>query len=360
MTLAAARPLPRVGLRGLFDRRLRTWTAISGVTFLGLVILSAYLMPLAYMAATSLKDAAQMSEPGAPLYPAKPSTFQWQGQEYAVYKVPTADGVHEWALVDPRREDATFVDPAHPENGTIEWQGRWRTLEQAWQFGLQLENFVTVWNQLNFARLLLNTFAIALIGTLGTLLSSAAVAYGFSRFRFPGKNGLFLLLLATIILPFQITLIPTFAVFLALGWTGTWLPLLVPHFFANAYNVFLLRQYFVTIPRELDEAAMMDGASPLRVLISVIVPQSIPVLTAVGLFHFFFAWNDFFQPLIYLQGNIDLQPLSVGIAVFNALYSQKPTLIQAAAVMSIIVPVAIFFFAQRAFMRGVVITGVEK
>ncbi|HEY6203528.1 MAG TPA: carbohydrate ABC transporter permease [Candidatus Limnocylindria bacterium] len=360
MTLAAAQQLPHIGLRGLLGRRLRKWTAISSVTFLGLVVVSAYLMPLGYMAATALKDAAQMSETGAPLYPAKPSTFTWQGQDYAVYNVPTADGVRQWALVDPRREDATFVDPAHPESGTIEWQGRWRTLEQAWQFGLELENFVTVWNQINFGRLLLNTFAIAMISTLGTLLSSTVVAYGFSRFRFPGKNGLFLLLLATIILPFQITLIPTFAVFLALGWTGTWLPLLVPHFFANAYNVFLLRQYFVTIPRELDEAAMMDGASPFRVLISVIVPQSIPVLTAVGLFHFFFAWNDFFQPLIYLQGNIDLQPLSVGIAVFNALYSQKPTLIQAAAVMSIVVPVAIFFFAQRAFMRGIVITGVEK
>jgi len=360
MTLVAARPLAGVGLRGLFGRRLRRWTTISGVTFLGLVVVSAYLMPLAYMAATSLKDGAQMSEAGAPFYPAKPRMFTWQGQELAVYNVPTADGMRQWALVDPRREDASFVDPAHPESGTIEWQGRWRTLEQAWQFGLELENFATVWNQINFGRLLLNTFAIAIIGTLGTLLSSTAVAYGFSRFRFPGKNGLFLLLLSTIILPFQITLIPTFAVFLALGWTGTWLPLLIPHFFANAYNVFLLRQYFVTIPRELDEAAMMDGASPLRVLVSVIIPQSIPVLTAVGLFHFFFAWNDFFQPLIYLQGNIDAQPLSVGIAAFNALYSQKPTLIQAAAVMAIVVPMTIFFFAQRAFMRGVVITGVEK
>ena len=228
------------------------------------------------------------------------------------------------------------------------------------RFELALENFVTVWNQINFGRLLFNTFSIAMLGTIGTLLSSIAVAYGFSRFRFRGRNALFLLLLATIILPVQITLIPTFAVFLALNWTGTWLPLIVPHFFANAYNVFLLRQYFVTIPREMDEAAMMDGANPLRILTSIIVPQSIPVLVAVGLFHFFWQWNDFFLPLIYLQGNVDAQPLSVGIASFNALYSQKPTLIQAAAVMSIIVPVVIFFFAQRAFMRGIVITGVEK
>jgi multiple sugar transport system permease protein len=360
MTLAAARPLPRVGLRGHFGRRMRRWTAVASITLFGLVVVSAYLMPLGYMAATSMKDGAQVSEAGAPLYPARPATFEWQGKEYAVYDVPAPDGLHRWALVDPRREDATFVDPAHPENGTIEWQGRWRTLAQAWQFDLNLENFVTVWNQINFGRLLLNTFAIAVIGTFGTLVSSTAVAYGFSRFRFPGRNGLFLLLVSTIILPFQITLIPTFAVFSALGWTGTWLPLLIPHFFANAYNVFLLRQYFMTIPRELDEAAMLDGASPLRVLLSVIVPQCLPVLTAVGLFHFFFAWNDFFQPLIYLQGNVDAQPLSVGIAGFNALYSQKPTLIQAAAVMSLFVPVAIFFFAQRAFMRGIIITGVEK
>ena len=360
MTLAAARPLSRFGLRGLFGRRVRTWTAFSGVTFVGLVVVSAFLMPLGYMAATSLKDAAQMSEAAAPLYPAKPAVFVWQGQEYPVYNVPAADGVHQWALVDPRREDATFVDPARPESGPIEWKGRWRTLEPAWQLSLNFDNFVTVWNQISFGRLLFNTFAIAILGTIGTLVSSVAVAYGFSRFRFRARNALFLLLLSTIILPFQITLVPTFAVFLALHWTGTWLPLIVPHFFANAYNVFLLRQYFVTIPRELDEAAMMDGASPLRVLTSVIVPLSVPVLIAVGLFHFFWAWNDFFLPLIYLQGNAEAQPLSVGIAVFNALYSQKPTLIQAAAVMSIIVPVAMFFVAQRAFMRGIVITGVEK
>ncbi|HTD63424.1 MAG TPA: carbohydrate ABC transporter permease [Verrucomicrobiae bacterium] len=360
MTIAVSRPLPRLGMRGLLGRRVRNWTAISTVTFVGLVVASAYLMPLGYMAATSLKDAAQMSEAGAPLYPAKPATFAWQGQEYIVYNVPTAGGVQQWALVDPRREDATFIDPSHPETGPIEWQGRWRTLEQAWQFDLNVQNFVTVWNQINFGRLLFNTFAIAIIGTFGTLVSSVAVAYGFSRFRFRARNALFLVLLSTIILPFQITLVPTFAVFLGLHWTGTWLPLIVPHFFANAYNVFLLRQYFVTIPRELDEAAMIDGASPLRVLTSVIVPLSIPVLTAVGLFHFFWAWNDFFLPLIYLQGNAEAQPLSVGIAVFNALYSQKPTLIQAAAVMSIVVPVLMFFFAQRAFMRGIVITGVEK
>lgn len=359
MNVATARTLPQVGLRGVLGKRVRRFTAVSGFTLLGLIVLSGYLMPLGYMAATSVKDAAQLSDASAPLYPARKETFLWRGQEYPVYSVPTAGGTKRWALVAPRREDSTFVDPADPST-TIEWQGRWRTLEPAWRFELRLDNFATVWEQIQFPRLLFNTFAIAIIGTFGTLLSCTAVAYGFSRFRFRGRSVLFLLLLSTIILPMQVTLIPTFAVFLSLQWTGTWLPLLIPHFFANAYNVFLLRQYFMTIPRELDEAAMLDGAGPLRVLVSVIVPQSIPVLTAVGLFHFFFAWNDFFAPLIYLQGNVQAQPLSVGIAVFNALFSQKPTLIQAAALLSMAVPVVVFFFAQRVFMRGVVITGVEK
>jgi multiple sugar transport system permease protein len=167
-------------------------------------------------------------------------------------------------------------------------------------------------------------------------------------------------MLATIILPFQVTLIPSYAVYLALGWVGTWLPLIVPHFFSNAYNVFLLRQYFLTIPRELDEAAMIDGAGSFRILRSIIIPQAIPAIVAVSLFHFFWAWNEYFLPLIYLQGKPDLQPLAVGLARFNALYSQEPTLIQAAAILAMALPVVVFFLAQRAFMRGVVFGGVEK
>lgn len=329
-------------------------------TGFALIIVSMFLMPVAFMAATALKSADQVTDTRAPLYPARPATFQWQGQDYPIYTVPAADGAHEWALIEPGRESSLFIDPAHTDLGPITWQGRWRTLEQSWQFSLNFDNFTEAWNAIAFGRLLFNTIVIATIGTLGTLMSSVCVAYGFSRFRMPGKNALFLLLISTIILPFQVTLIPTFALFSSLGWVGTWLPLLVPHFFANAYNVFLLRQFFGTIPRDLDEAAMMDGASPPRILWSVILPQSIPALIAVGIFHFFWSWNDYFLPLIYLQGNQALQPISVGIANFNALYSQKPTLIEASAVMALAVPVLIFFMAQRVFVRGVVITGVEK
>ena len=167
-------------------------------------------------------------------------------------------------------------------------------------------------------------------------------------------------LIATIILPAQATLIPTFLMFAKLGWTGTWLPLIVPHFFSNAFNVFLLRQYFMSIPRELDEAAKIDGASPPQILWYVILPQSIPALSTVALFHFFFAWNDFLLPLVYLSASRDLQPVAVGLQTFNSLYSREPNTIQAASVIAMLVPVIVFFLAQRVFVRGIVFTGVDK
>ena len=126
-----------------------------------------------------------------------------------------------------------------------------------------------VWDLIDYPRLLFNTIVIAVISTIGTLLSCTLVAYGFARFRFPGRSLLFTLLIATIFLPAAVTIIPTYTVFQKIGWVGTWLPLLVPAFFANAYDVFLMRQYFMTIPTEMDEAAAIDGAGPFRTLISV-------------------------------------------------------------------------------------------
>ena len=357
-TAAQARALSATGPLGA---QMRRFGAVAGVTLLAVTIVSAFLMPLAYMVATAFKDQSQLTTVGAPLYPAARETFAYEGKELDVYDVPTPDGgVHAWALLEPHREDALFIDPANPAAGPILWEGRWRTLQQHWTFSLRIENFTNAWETIDFPRLFVNTFAIAGLSTVAAVASAICVAYGFSRFRFPGRNGLFIVMLATIILPFQVTLIPTYAVFLAFGWVGTWWPLIIPHAFSNAYNVFLLLQYFLTIPRELDEAAMIDGAGPFRILRSVIVPQAIPAIVAVTLFHFFWAWNEYFLPLVYLQSEPDLQPLSVGLARFNALYSQEPTLIQAAAIMAMALPVVVFFLAQRAFMRGVVFGGVEK
>src|SRR5688500_7813788 len=320
---AVARPVKQSGLSSTsaLHRQTRRFAGRAGITLLAVTVVSIFLMPLAYMFSTAFKIEGQLSDPHAPLWPAVEERFVYEGKEYDVYDVPTPDGqVHAWALIEPHRESSTFIDPANVAAGPIEWEGRARTLEKHWTFHLNFDNFRLAWDRIAFPRLFFNTFAIAALSTLGAVLSAICVAYGFSRFRFPGRNGLFLVMIATIILPFQVTLIPSYAVYLALGWVGTWWPLIVPHFFSNAYNVFLLRQYFLSIPRELDEAAMIDGAGPVRILRSVIVPQAVPAIVAVTLFHFFWAWNEYFLPLIYLQGEPDAQPLAVGLARFNALY----------------------------------------
>ena len=360
----AERPTVPVGLslrdRGPLARSYRRYLGRASVTMLALIVVSAYLLPLLYMVTTAFQQPGQSSTPGAPVWPAEPLTGVYQGEQRAIYAVPIDGTTRQLMLIEPGRESSTFVDPADPTATPIEWQGHWRTLEQAWTFSPLVDNFTTAWNQLNFPRLLVNTVGIALLSTIGALVSSTLVAYGFARFRFPGRNWLFVVLIATIILPFQVTLLPTYVIFTSLGWNGTWLPLIIPHCFANAYNVFLLRQYFMSIPRDLDEAAMIDGAGPFRVLRSVIVPQSVAALTAVALFHFFFAWNDFFLPLLYLADKPELQPLSIAIQQYNAAYATQPTLIQATALMTMAVPILVFFLAQRAFVRGVVITGIEK
>jgi multiple sugar transport system permease protein len=290
----------------------------------------------------------------------RPDTFEWQGEKYDVLLVPLETGTRELALVKKGRQSSEFIDPANPDAGTITWEGSWRTLEPKYVMEARWENFSEAWEKINFPQLFRNTVIIAVGGMIGTVISCISVAYAFARFPIPGKNILFLVLIATIILPGQVTLIPTYLMFFKFGWVGSFLPLIVPHFFANAYNVFLLRQFFMTLPRELDEAAMIDGAGPLRILRSVIIPQSWPAILSVAVFHFVFAWNDYFGPLLYLLGKADLQPISVGVQIFAFQYGPRPELIQATSLMAMVLPLLIFFLAQRAFMRGVVITGVEK
>ncbi len=344
-------------------RQMRKFTAIASTTLFSLLVLIAFLLPIGYMGITSVKSVQQVIDPNAMLLPMSPITFNYEGKDYSVYFVPFPDGTtRQLALYEPHREDSLFIDPNNPGAGTISWVGRWRTLAPVQRFNPTWTNYPDSWNAINMGILFRNSFIIAILGTVGTLLSSVCVAYGFARFRIPFGGAIFMVLMATIILPSQVTLIPTYIFFRTIGWTGNlaWLPLIVPHFFANAYNVFLLRQYFKGIPKDMDEAAMMDGASPFQILTKVILPQSFPVLVAVSMFHFFWSWNDFFVPLVYLQGNEPMYTLPIGLTQFNNIYGTQPGLLQAAAVMAVALPVVVFFLAQRVFMQGIVITGVEK
>ncbi len=335
------------------------------MTFFAVVVVAAFMSPLLRSLTLSIKSPQQVSAVDAPLWPESPVTFTYRDRDYDVYQVPLPDGTTKaLALVRKGLKQSSFADPANPDVQTaplIVWVGSWRDLAVTKVLAPHFENYVNVWNEINYPRLLFNTIAIALIGMIGTVVSCTLVAYGFARFRFPGRNLLFLLVIATIFLPSVVTTIPTYTLFLKIGWVGTWLPLIIPAFFANAYDVFLLRQYLLTIPREMDEAAAIDGAGPFRTLVSVIIPQAWPVIGAVAIFHLVYTWNDFFGPLIYLSGSPDLQTVAVGLASFSgARVALDPGLIQAATLMTLVIPVAIFLVFQRVFVRGIVITGVEK
>lgn len=351
------------GLQSQQERVLRKIWSNGSFTLIALIVLTIFLMPFGYGIVTSLKTDAQITALGAPILPSSAVRFTYEGKEYDVYQVPTEDGVRELALVRKGREDSSFVDPQNPGAGLIEWEGRWRTLEPIWQSDYQWNNYINAWNAIDFAMLLRNTLYYSVLSTFGAVFSSALVAFGFARFRVKFKGMLFGLVMATIILPSAVTLLPMYAVFNRIGWVGTWLPLIVPVYFSNAYNIFLLRQFFLGVPRDLDEAATIDGAGQIRIFFQIILPNAIPALTAVTLFHFFFAWNDFFGPLIYLAGRPQKFPITVGLMGFNNLYSQQTNLIQAAALIAAVIPIVVFFMAQKTFLEGVVVqggAGVEK
>jgi multiple sugar transport system permease protein len=352
---------PRTGTRSRPKDRGKSWV----ITFLAVVVLAAFLSPLVRSLTLSIKTPQQVAAVDSPLWPVSPVTFTYRDRDYPIYQVPLPDGsVKELALVRKGLKQSSFSNPFDPNAQAaplITWDGNWRTLQAVTVLDPHFENYSNVWNEINYPRLLLNTILIALISMIGTVTSCTLVAYGFARFRFPGRNALFILVIATIFLPGAVTIIPTYTLFLKIGWVGTWLPLIVPAFFANAYDVFLLRQYFLTIPRDMDEAAAIDGAGPFRTLISVILPQAWPAIIAVGIFTFVYSWNDFFGPLIYLSGSPDLQTVSVALANFSgARVAQDPGLIQAGTLMTLLIPIGLFLVFQRFFVRGIVITGVEK
>jgi ABC-type glycerol-3-phosphate transport system permease component len=220
------------------------------------------------------------------------------------------------------------------------------------------ENYPEALTSVPFDRYIMNTLLVTFVTMIGMLFSCSLVAYGFSRFRAPWLNVLFLVLLSTIMLPGQVRMIPMYVFFQKIGWVDTFLPLLVPAFFANAYDVFLLRQFIMTIPLEMDDAARIDGANPLQILLYVILPQSRPAIIAVSIFHFLWAWNDFYEPLIYLHSRSNWT-VAIGLQTFDALYTVNTHLIMAASLVMIIPPIALFFLAQKVFTQGVVFSGVK-
>jgi multiple sugar transport system permease protein len=222
-------------------------------------------------------------------------------------------------------------------------------------------NYVDVLTRVRFGHYLLNTLQYALPSIVGVVVSCSLVAYGFSRIRWQGRDTVFFLCIATMMIPFQVQMIPLYIVFRDLGWLDTYRPLIVPAFFGSAYYIFLLRQFYLTIPQELSDAARVDGCSELGIYARIILPLSKPALAVVALYQFMGAWNDYLGPLIYLNDQ-DKFPLALGLQVLHlASYTeqQRWPYLMAASTMMIAPVILIFYLTQRAFVEGITLTGIK-
>ncbi len=229
----------------------------------------------------------------------------------------------------------------------------------------QPQNYAEVFNLVPFAMWTGNTMIVALISTFGAVLSAAIVGYAFARFRFPGRDLLFMITLSTMMLPVEVTLIPLYLLFSKIRWLDSFKPLIVPSFFGGgAFLIFLMRQFIMTLPKDLDEAARIDGASYLRIFWQIIMPLSIPALATAAILTFMGNWNEFLQPFLFLNSK-DKYTLAIGIKYFQEVAGQadsmehKEHLLMAASVMMTAPIILLFFVSQRYFVRGIVMSGIK-
>jgi ABC-type glycerol-3-phosphate transport system permease component len=220
------------------------------------------------------------------------------------------------------------------------------------------ENYVEALTTLPFNTYILNTAIISSLTIVGHLLSCTIIAYAFARLRAPGRDFLFVVVLATMMLPYPVTMVPLYVLFKQLGWINTFLPLVAPAFLGSAFYIFLLRQFFLTIPADFEDAARIDGANTLQILWMVILPLALPALATVAIFTFQSSWNDFLAPLIYLQ-KPELYTVTLGLQFFRSTYTTNWAYLMAATLVTSLPMILIFFVAQRYFVEGITLSGVK-
>lgn len=240
-----------------------------------------------------------------------------------------------------------------------------KSLDQVYQWPpvwmpnpITFSNYADAWAELPFATFYRNTLFVVATCIVGSILSCTIVAFGFARLRFRGRNFLFLVLLSTMMLPGQVTMIPLYIWYAKLGWVDTYRPMTVPSFFGSAFHIFLLRQFFLTIPHELDDAAKIDGCGYLRTLYSIILPLALPAIGVVAIFNFNTHWSEFLTPLIYLQ-RLEKYTIAIGLRLFQTRENTDMPWLMAMAVVALMPQVIIFFLAQRQLVQGVVLTGIK-
>lgn len=239
-----------------------------------------------------------------------------------------------------------------PDYQVLEFPPRWIPDPFRWQ------NYPEALTYVPFGRYALNTLLIALGAIAGNLVSCTLIAYGFARLRAPGKNALFILMLATMMLVDPVRIIPMYIEFKTLGWIDSFLPLIVPAFFGSPFYIFLLRQFFMNIPRDLEDAALIDGASRLQIIWKIFVPLARPALAAIAIFNFQGVWNDFLPPLVFLHDQSKFT-VALGLNFFRSSYDVHWGYLMAASLVAMLPIVVVFFLAQRQFIEGISLSGLK-
>ncbi len=328
-----------------------------------------FLVPFLWMLITAFKSNEDVFHTPPRWLPYDNVRVVVKGQELPLYNVVTPEGEKQLAAVKIVEGVGTFVDPQHPDQ-VVEYeiqQGETKIATPVMHVSFRWQNFPDAMNRASrpsvdasFWVYFKNSLVIAFFTIVGTLFSNAPVAYAFARLKFPGRDILFVIVLATMMLPYQVTMIPLYLFFNNfLHWGDTFLPIIVPAFFANAYDVFLLRQFFRTIPEEMCDAARVDGASEWQIFTRLVIPLSVPVLATVTVFTFLWAWNDFTGPLLFLTSPKNFT-MALGLQDFQSQRTLVWNQLMAAATVFTIPIIVAFFFAQKTFIQGIKLTGSKE
>ena len=324
-------------------------------TYVALVVFgTVFTLPFYWMISTSLKPAARIQKFPPDIIPMQIVSAKVDGRSREVYRAK--DGA-EFALIERLKGGTVSVKPlrdakAGPRTVSMD------DLAPAVRPGFEWSNYSRGLTFIPFADQLRNTLIISICCVIGTILSCSLVAYGLSKIDWRGRNTLFVIILSTMMLPAQVTMIPVFTIFVKLHWVNTFLPLIVPSLLGTPFFIFLLRQFFLGIPRELSEAARLDGCSEFGIYRRVVMPLSKPALATVGLFTFIGAWNEFLGPLIYLLDETKYT-LSLGLAMFTGQYGNEYGMLMAVSTVVTIPIIVLFFFTQRTFIQGMTMSGIK-
>jgi len=320
---------------------------------LAFVVLSAlsvtFILPFVWMLSTSFKHESR-------IFPAPGQPPQWiptTDQKDAEGRTRITFDGKEGVVLGEDEDGKTRILVGGVEQAV--WSDEYEALQEV---GFHWENYTKAFAMMNFWQNLKNTLFICMMTVIGTVISSAFVAYGFARIEFPMRDSLFFLVLATMMLPYQVTLIPLFSLYAKLGWTGTFAPLVVPYFFGVPFYIFLLRQFFKGIPEDLSAAARIDGCSEIGIFWRIILPLSKPALATTALFMFLFQWGDFLNPLIFLQDDRQYT-LAVALQQFQSQHESAWGPLMAMSTVITLPIIALFFLAQRTFIEGITMSGLK-